>query len=187
MSKSFTDGSRADYAMLTRVMAQYHHELTDAQTRVSLNMVKSFDHDDEPEPALKHFGHYCEAYVKLVSRRRKLRIAFDAEIDIDGHMWEEKNDRQKEALLDHELSHVKVVTDSHGIPKRDEDERVQLKLVPDDIMLTGFLSVIRHYGEQAGEYQSILGAMQAAAAELEAMVNATGETAQEETLEATAA
>jgi len=170
MSKAFSDGTRADYAMLNQVMARYHHELVDAQSRVSLNFVKAFDKDDEPTPALKHAGHYCEAYVKLISRRRKLRDPHEAEIDIDGHMWEEKNDQQREALLDHELSHIKVVTDRHGIPKRDEDERVQLKLVPDDIFITGFLSVIRHYGQNAGEYQSISSAMQAAAAELAAMV-----------------
>jgi hypothetical protein len=77
-------------------------------------------------------------------------------------------------LYDHELTHLKVVTDVHGAVIMDDDRRPKLKTIPDDIVMTGFLSVIRHYGEQALEYRSLQRSMEAASQELAAMVAAHG-------------
>jgi len=173
MPKTFTDGHPREYDRLARLMRQYHHELADNGARVSLTFVRAFDKEDEPVTALKFAGGTAYATVKLISQERKLRVPFDAEIKIDGFLWDELTERGKEALIDHELSHLKLQTDAHGEPLMDDADHVKLKMVPDDIILTGFLSVIRHFGRDATEYQSIHRAMQSAAEALTQMVGAT--------------
>jgi hypothetical protein len=168
--KVFENGTTQDYTRLRRVMHIYHHELEDVGARFCLTFVKAFDNDDEPVTALKFAGGTAIALVRLVNLEKRLRVPFEAEIKIDSFLWEEKTEREKDAILDHELAHVKVVTDAHGQPLTADDNRPKLKLVPDDIVITGMLSVIQHFGRDAGEYQSLSRAMEAAAATLAEML-----------------
>jgi len=177
MAKTFTDGSQRDYDRLSRITRQFHHELADNGARVSITFVRAFDKDDEPQTSLKFAGASAYAIVKLISQERKLRIPFDAEIKVDGFLWDELTERSKDALFDHELSHIKVVTDAHGAPLMDDQNHVKLKLVPDDIVLTGFFNVIRHFGTDALEHQSITRAMESAANALREMISETAEAA----------
>lgn len=155
MPKIFADGEAQDYDRLRKVLSLHHSRLIEVSARVSITFVRAFDKDDEPIPSLKFAGANAVALVKLVSPERKLRIPFDAEIKIDGYLWDELTELSKDALIDHELNHLQVKTDANGVPILDDQNNAKLKLVPDDFVLTGFFNVIRHYGENANEYQSV--------------------------------
>jgi hypothetical protein len=171
--KTYTDATQGEYTRLARIMEQHHPELATNGIRVFITSVRAFNSDDEPTTALKFAGGTCYAQVRVVNRERRLRIPFDAEMRVDGFLWDELTEAGRDALYDHELTHLRVVTDVYGAVIMDDDQRPKLKTVPDDIIMTGFLSVIRHYGEQALEYRSLQRSMEAASQELTAMLAET--------------
>lgn len=171
MAKTFTNGGPSDYDRMTRLCRQYHPALADHEIRVALTFVRAFDKDEEPITALKFAGAPANAVVKLLSPERKLREPFDAEIRVDGHIWDDLTDSEKDALIDHELTHIKLVTDANGVVITNDDNSPKLKLIPDDVILTAFLEVIRRHGDNCLDYKVIKTAGEAAANQLLNLLN----------------
>ena len=177
--KIYEKAETADVTLLNSVMALYHHELTDAELRVAFVMCRKFDAEDNPIPSLKFAGGHAAAITRKVSARRKAHDPHDVEIEADGMRWTDMSTAQKTALLDHELSHIRLKTDRHGIVQQDENGRVKVGLVPDDIVLTAFLEIIRRHGDAALEWTSITAA-HTAASEVHAVYEESSDTEAEE-------
>lgn len=85
---------------------------------------------------------------------------------IDGAKYERRNERQRHAILCHELYHIAIKThaeiehDLNGDPRRvqkpdlDPYERPVVKLIPDDWSVTGFRQVAEWYGNDSAEVRS---------------------------------
>ena len=110
-------------------------------------------------------GHACAAKIKLL--RPEDRAAGrgdkytddgtpDVRIIIDRDRWNDLSERQRTALLHHELSHIQPVRNKKdGSLRYDDFGRVRLKLRLDDWLLTGFAETAAIFGSDALEVQSL--------------------------------
>ena len=102
-----TTYQRADdnvWKLLDRVMKAHHHRLQDAGVRVGILFATNPDGDP-----VKHGGYPALAKIKPVSLKDRVSKAFDAELIIDESAFRQLRDEQREALIDHELSHINTV------------------------------------------------------------------------------
>jgi hypothetical protein len=173
--KTFTDAGQPIYRLMQSVMDEHHGSLTTAAVKVKVIIVRDFDRDDNPKTSLKFAGRSATALIHKVQRKRRVYVSHDVEIEIDGMIFDSLTEIKRKALFDHELSHVTIVTDQNGMTMTDDDGHAKLKLIPDDFVVTGFLAVVRHYGEDAIEYGSIKSCLDAAAVELEHFLNPVAE------------
>jgi hypothetical protein len=146
--------------VVTRMVAKYHQPLRDAGVTFAVQVARpKTDEDGEPtEIALKANGYPCAAKVRVIPYRDRVNGLPDAEITIDGDEWDTLTDRQRDALVDHEVEHLELVTqvDARGVEivKRDDCERPRLKLRLHDHQHGWFDSVVRRHGESSPEWRS---------------------------------
>jgi hypothetical protein len=118
-------------------MTKYHPVLTSNDVHVDY----IFCHGD-----LTHQGYAAAAVVKKIGLKDRACGRADAEIVICHDVWDRFTDEQRVALLDHELTHLAVATDSDGFPRRDDLGRPVLKMVKHDHQFGWFDSVVRRHG-----------------------------------------
>lgn len=127
---------------ITRVMKQHHDLLDDLGVKVEALMVYA---SQPGQPALPVRGHAAAAKIRVLPLRDRAKGLADAELLIDGDRWEDWPDATRDALIDHELTHLEPAVDRHGVPKRDDLDRPRLKIRPHDIELGVFEEVIARH------------------------------------------
>lgn len=157
MGKTYHRASAADRDFLEDQMGKYHEHLGELDVRIGMRMVHAARSEtgEIKQPALMHAGHRALALVRLVKARERVFCDQDAIIDIDADEWEEMDDAEKAALVDHELCHLELVRDKEGNIATDDDARPVLRLKPDEIYFTGFYAVLRRHGTASCEYKSL--------------------------------
>ena len=137
------------------VMELYHPELDDADVKVDVLLAYGPRNvnGDLTGPALRHNGCRCLAKTRILGLRDRVAGRGDAEILLDGDQIDEWGDRELEAIIDHELTHLELVVDGHGAVRRDDIERPRLKMRRHDHEFGWFDCVARRYGEAAVEVQ----------------------------------
>lgn len=113
----------------------------------------------------KRNGHPCAAKIKVVKPEERatwnrsneeLPDFPDLRLFIDKYKWEDCSERQRQAILFHELNHIVPVRNKKsGQVQFDAYGRVKIKLRLDDWMLTGFVVACEIFGEDAIEFQSL--------------------------------
>ncbi len=155
--------------LVLHALEQYHRELLACDVRVDLLMVSKVDKEGESKGhALKHGGYPAAATVKIVPLKQRALGNGDALITIDSESWEFLDPEQQEALVDHELEHIQVVSANGpkfchmndagelvGEAKRDDHGRPKLKLRKHDWQLGGFTSIAKRHGANAVEVMAI--------------------------------
>lgn len=156
MSKRIERPGDAAIELLQQAIREWHPELSKAGARIALLMVwPPVDVDGRPTgPAIKQAGFAAVGRASLARPRERLLVGCDAVVEVDAEAWEGLLDDGRLALLDHELEHIVVVV-KDGEIARYADGHPQLKLRPDDWMLTGFASVVRRHGRQAIEVTAL--------------------------------
>lgn len=161
MVKTYERANADTIGLLKTVMQKSHAELVDLKVRVVVLMVRPetvIDQETKQErpkgPAIKEHGHSAAARIKLGKAQDRLLAKYDALIEIDDLIWEMLSKDQRQALLDHELTHLGIRTNKDGVICND-DGTPKLETVPDDYMLTGFFSVIERHREHALEARSL--------------------------------
>lgn len=147
MPKIATKVSDADMRLLTSVMTQYHRHLASADVRIGALLIES----DTDAPAVTFGGARAAAKIRRLNAANRLLTALDVVIEIDKDTWDELDEKQQRALLDHELTHLELDPDK----KRYTDDRPVLKTRKDDWVLTGFYEVVQRHGAAALEAISI--------------------------------
>ncbi len=171
--------------LLTRALQKWHADLFEANVLIGVLMASNPDGD-----AVKHGGYPAFATIKVVSLKDRVSKGTDAEMLIDEGKWEDLRPGQQMALLDHELSHLKLkkswrsqILGSDNEPtgetelkfESDDLDRPKLKTVPGDWNCgDGFRSVVARHGNDAIEFENIARCRAAAEAARRA-----GETGQE--------
>lgn len=142
-------------AILNDMVASYHGELKEAEVTVDMLWVRANadDNGDPVGPALKHNGYQAAAVVRIIGLKDRAKGNADAEIVLDGDRWEEWDDDQKAAIIDHELTHLELATDGDGNVKRDDLGRPKLRMRKHDHQFGWFDSVVRRHGVAAIEHQ----------------------------------
>lgn len=164
MPTTFHDPDPVVTALLAEVMRAYHPRLHDAGVRVRVLMAENPDGD-----AIKVGGYAAAATMKPESAINRAKWDGDALLKIDQREWNDLEDAQREALLDHELSHIDTIdlspdelrqarAESADAPtwKTDDRGRPKLRSVPGDLNVGDmFLAVIARHGQNAVEYRNI--------------------------------
>lgn len=82
--------------------------------------------------------------AKVMSEKERLLTGIDLLIDLDKTAWMLASERQRIALLDHELCHFLVKRDAEGHEIRDDQDRLMYSSTPHDI--EEFNAIIRRHG-----------------------------------------
>lgn len=103
-------------------------------------------------PAVKLNGWPCNATVKIVGAVERMKGAADIEIKIDAEKYEELEEDERRALLDHELYHVLPIPDDKlGGYKRDAYGRPRIKMRPHDVQIGWFEEIAKRHGAASME------------------------------------
>lgn len=158
------------------MMRAWHRPLLDAGVVVGVLFASS----DKPEvPAIKNKGATVAATMQVVSLKDRVLKKVDAQMVINQQAWNRLTAAQRDALVDHELEHLKLKKFAYwtllgpdGKPRRGPDGeetgeqelrcdlddlgRPKLTTVPGDIESgDGHAVIIRRHGEAAMEYRNL--------------------------------
>lgn len=132
------------------IIKKYHPDLENVGIRIDFISVAN---DEEGEPALTLNRYPCAAVVKIIGAKERAIGRGDAEIVIDEATYTEMKDESKDALLDHELYHLEIVRNKHGIPKKDCNGRPKLTSKLHDRQYGWFDEIAKRHGSASLECQ----------------------------------
>lgn len=155
-----------DSNLLARVQADWHKELAQVEARVQILFASADPNDETPKAPVKHGGYPARATIRVVPTKDRLVKGYDAEMLVDRDWWGGANEARRVALLDHELSHLEVVTktvkDKSGKATDmtqvvyDDLNRPKLKLRKGDWSAgDGFAAVVERHGKDASEFENL--------------------------------
>jgi len=131
-----------------------HQPLLDA--KVTIDFVFAYaDEDDAGNKignALSKNGCKALGICRKIPLKDRALGRADAEIALDGDWWNEANDEEKRALLDHELHHIAIKIDKRGLV-RDDLGRPVLQLRKHDHEFGWFKAVAARHGMFSMERQ----------------------------------
>lgn len=88
-----------------------HHPLRDAAVKIDFIFAHADLDEESLQPtndAIKHGGYKALGVARILGIKDRTMGRGDAEILIDGDWWRDADDKEREALLDHELHHIAV-------------------------------------------------------------------------------
>lgn len=146
--------------MVTTVLEEWHPHL--AEANVTFDLLFHHPKTDEnghpvPDSGLKHNGYGAAGVTKIVGVKDRAKGCADVEIVFDLATWETMDDEQREALIDHELTHVQVVTDERGDVESDAVGRPRLRTRRHDYQHGWFAEVAERRGMASLEVQQAVG------------------------------
>lgn len=126
---------------------EYHQPLLKARVRIGFVFVTTDGEDGAP---VKVNGYPALAAASIVPQKFRTGIKEDGRVTIDKEAWDDLTEKQKDALLDHELYHFQPVIDENTVAL-DGNDRPRLRLRKHDVQM-GFFSVIaKAHGEHSQE------------------------------------
>lgn len=130
-----------------------HKPILDCRVRIDYVMARAERDEKTGEPighALKHHGVRALGIARRIGLKDRAMGRGDCEVCLDGDWWDEAPDRQKEAVLAHELHHFAVKVDKRGICK-DDLGRPMINIVPHDYDSGHFTAIAAEYGNDSQE------------------------------------
>lgn len=132
---------------------QEHHKALRLSDGSFPRLCLMFVHDVDDEQPLKLHGYPCAAVISVIPHKQRADKRADAEILIDEKWWNSAGDKERTALLDHEITHLEICIDDAGFVKCDDQGRPKFKLRLHDWQLGGFRCIAERYGDAAPEVQ----------------------------------
>lgn len=156
------------YALVSKILEKYHGELHKAGVTVDVLMASPTTNQkgEASGPPLKRNGYAVTAITKIVSLPDRVAGLSDAMLKIDAEQWKAMSDKQRNALIDHELTHLIVKTDKNGATVTDDLDRPKLQMRKHDREIGWFDEVVRRHERESIEYQAF-DAMAAAVSQMQ--------------------
>lgn len=148
MAKTYHKPTPELTELVERIMEEHHDDLTALRVKVGCRFVIATG-------GLKLHGYPCAAMVQIVSYEKRFQGFPDAMITVDKIEWDDLDDDERAAVIDHELEHLAISRDKHGQPRTDDLGRPKLKMRLHDVQLGVFDSVIRRHGDAALDTQVV--------------------------------
>lgn len=153
----YQKGNDGHRRLLAQVVERYHGGLHDAG--VTFDILVAFATKDEAGdpvgPALSHGGYAALATVRINPLKSRVLGQADALITLDGDRWDEYSERQQQAILDHEVTHLELATEegeTGTIVLRDDIDRPKLRMRRHDHQFGWFDDVVRRHGRNSIEW-----------------------------------
>lgn len=110
---------------------------------------------EKKAPAIVHQGYPARGVCRIVNYRDRVKGNGDVEITIDGEWWEDELTTEDErlALLDHELSHIRLKMGKTGRPDTDDAGRPKIEMRKHDFQVGWFHDVAARWGASSAETQ----------------------------------
>lgn len=132
---------------IEQIQEAHHEELKD----VTISALFVFD-DESSDSVLKHQGYPAGAVVRISPVKDRALGMADATIVIDRAGWLVLSQRQRNALIDHELTHLERCTDDEsGDLKFDVLDRPKLAMRKHDHQFGWFDEVAQRHGQASAE------------------------------------
>ena len=144
--KRYEEADREAVERMTAIRDKYHPELS----AIRIGLLVVYD-DEEDKQVLKHGGYAAAALARIVSERDRAAGMCDAQIILDQSSYRHMTDKQRDALLDHELHHFEIAQDKSGAPRMDTNERPKLKIRKHDHQFGWFDAIADRHGENSVE------------------------------------
>lgn len=106
---------------------------------------------DPKSAAITHQGYPADAVIKCLGLKERALGRADVELIIDAEAWEGMSEKQRVALIDHELYHLQPKKDSEGQYKRDDLGRPIFGMRKHDVQVGWFATVAKRHGKHSGE------------------------------------
>ena len=135
------------------VMGKYHGHLVDAEVMIDVVMArpKTDENGDSMGAAIRVQGYVALACIRVLGLRDRVTRDYDAEMMLDANHWEISSDEDRNAIVDHELTHLELMVGDGGVVKRDDASRPRLRMRRHDRHLGWFDQVARRHGEHSIE------------------------------------
>lgn len=124
-------------------------------SRARIDYVFAFcDRDDHGQPknhAIMHRGNRALGVCRKIKLKDRVLGRADAEITLDGDWWQLASVAEQRALLDHELHHICVETDSNGKAITDDFSRPKITMRRHDYEIGWFAVIAERHGAASQE------------------------------------
>lgn len=143
--------------MTQRLAAQYHKHLIENKVRIDVVMAFGPVNEDMERtgPALILHGNPCLGIASITKLKERVKGDGDCEIALDGDQWPFMTERQREALVDHELTHFDMLV-VDGMQKYDDLGRPRLTMREHDFDVGWFHCIAERYGKDSNEVMQFL-------------------------------
>jgi hypothetical protein len=155
--KTYSQASDDVLRIIEAIRSQYHSPDLDG-----VIIGARFVYDTEAsEPVLKHGGYPAQAVCRITPVADRAMGMPDALITIDRSNWISLTPAQRNALIDHEITHLeRAVEKETGLPKFDAVDRPKLKMRRHDHQLGWFDRVADRHGKASAEVRQATALMQ---------------------------
>lgn len=139
------------------IIKKYHKELAEAKVTIDFVFCRADtnEHGIPKTNAINHHGHAAYGVASIVGLLDRAMGRADAMIKIDADAWDKMNDKQQDALLDHEINHFKVKTDELGARLYDDLNRPRLEMRKHDYEIGLFKVIAERHGIASIEVQTM--------------------------------
>lgn len=139
------------------VITQYHPEWLqknpetgESELSLKIDILMAYGERDEEtdklkSPALKQYGMSALGLTRIIPLKERAKGNGDVEICLDADWWEKAPESERAALLDHELTHIRVMD------RTDDLGRPVIKLRKHDIQVGWFNIVAQRHGAASQE------------------------------------
>jgi hypothetical protein len=131
------------HKLCQRLIQTYHSDLDSAAVKVDL--VLAFRDPEGEAPAMEKDGHRIMGKASILNLKDRVKGMGDCEIILDGDAWDGLPEKQKAALMDHELEHFEVKRDKEGSFLYDDMNRPMLKIRNHDRQFGWFDTVAQRH------------------------------------------
>jgi len=138
---------------------KWHPELEKARVRIDVLMVST---DGEDGAAIKANGYPADGLAKILPQEQRGAGTADARILLDAEKYDSLEDKERDALIDHELQHFQVVM-KDGVIVLDGNERPKLRMRRHDVQVGWFSVIAERHKEHSAEVQQAKAIVQRAA------------------------
>lgn len=150
--KFFTLATPATHELCQQLVELYHKDLDSAAAKVDI--VMAFRDPDGEAPAMEKDGHRILGQASTIKLKDRVKGMGDCEIMLDGDAWDGLPDKQKAALMDHELEHFEVKRDKVGDFIMDDLNRPVIKIRNHDRSFGWFDTIaMRHRSDSMEVHQ----------------------------------
>jgi len=157
MSATYKRAGKDVLGVVAAVMKEAHGDLVTHKVAVDVIMADGGqDKNGVRKLALRHHGRPAAGLMRVTKQKERAAGMRDAVMILDLATWEKLSGLSREALVDHELRHVRlrdVLSDDECL--RDSSNRPILDTVPHDWEMGGFSATVERYQRNSLEAQML--------------------------------